>query len=123
VPSLTKDHTLTVHNTAQLVTIPLDMYVLKTAALRCIDPNAQANNSWAQLAILSGGTDFANIVAFLSSGYIGPLTPVYWTGSLVLEADLHLAAIISGQVNAIFRLSCILWKVRLDEKGEFRADP
>lgn len=123
MPSLTADYTLTVHNTAQIVTLPLDFHILKSASLRCTSSPSQSNDNWIQLAVLSGAPNIANAVTFLDAGYCGPITPVQWTGSLPVEADQFLAAIISGHVNAKFRLSCILWKIRLDEKGEFRADP
>ena len=123
MPSLTTDHTLTLHNTAQIFTLPLEYHMLKAASVRCIACDTQGNDNWIQLAVLSGGAEIENLVSVLKAGYGGLITPIYWTGSLPVEPDTYLAAIISGKINAQFRLSCVLWKIRLDEKGEFRADP
>ena len=123
MPSLTKDLTLAADNTVELFTLPLDYHVLKTASVQNLSGLINANGSWVQIAILAGAPTKENIVAILTTGYCGFLTPVYWTGSIPVDADLYLAALITGQGSASFRLSCTLWKIRLDDKGEFRADP
>lgn len=123
MPSLTADITLATSNTAELFTLPLDYHILKTASVQNLSGDTSNNHAWIQLALLSGGDAKENIVAFLKAGYSGILTPVYWTGSVPVEADYYLGALITGFADDTFRLSCILWKIRLDEKGEFRADP
>ena len=123
MPSLTKDLTLAASNAVEIVHLPLDYHVLKTATLRLISGNDENNEAWTHIVLLSGGLTAEYIIAVLASGYCGPLTPVYWTGSIPVEADHHLAALVTGYVADQFRLSTILWKIRLDEEGEFRADP
>lgn len=123
MPALTADLKLAADNTAQLFTLPLDYHILKAASVQNLTTAALNNDAWVQIAILSGGDAKENTVAFLKSGYSGLYTPVYWTGSIPVEADQYLAATITGHFHDSFRLSCILWKIRLDEKGEFRADP
>ena len=123
MPSLTKDHTILVSNTVEIVTLPLDYHVIKAVSLRNLAASAHNIPEYATLAIMSGGTASQNVVAFLTSGYVGALAPLAWDGSIPVESEHHLAALISGAAGAQYRLSCILWKIRLDEKGEFRAEP
>lgn len=123
MPSLTVDHTISIANTVEIVTLPLDYHIVKAATVQCLLTAGFNNEAWVQLAILAGDNTKENIVAILKSGYSGILTPVYWTGSAPVEADSYLAALITGRAGDTYRLSTLLWKIRLDEKGEFRADP
>jgi len=123
VPTLTADHTLTVSNAYEIVHLPVDFHVIKSATLQCLTTSSLSNDDWVSLVILAGGIERENIVCVLSTGYCGILTPVTWTGSLPVEADHYIAALITGSAADTFRLSSVLWKIRLDEKGEFRADP
>jgi len=123
VPTLTKDHKLAASNIFEIVHLPVDFHVIKSATLQCLITDDQSNGDWVSLVILAGGVERENIVCVLSAGYCGILTPVTWTGSIPVEADHSVAALITGGIDHTFRLSSILWKIRLDEKGEFRADP
>jgi hypothetical protein len=123
MPSLTKDHTLAASNVFEIVHLPVDFHVIKAATLLNLTTTTKSLDNWASLCILAGGSERENILTILSTGYTGILCPVTWTGSLPVEADHYVAALISGKAGDTFRLSAILWKIRLDEKGEFRADP
>lgn len=123
MPTLTKDHTLAASNTDEIVYLPLDYHVLKTATCFDLTASGTSNDNWIQLVILAGGLTQQNVVVSLATGPSGNINPIFWTGSIPVEADHYLAAIIRGRAGDQFRLSAILWKIRLDDLGEFRADP
>lgn len=123
MPSLSKDHTIIATSTLEILTLPLDFQVLKAASIFALEDNITTGDCYATLGILAGGTTIQNQVAALAAGYIGTLGPLSWSGSIPVEHDYYLFAQLLGQAGDTFRLSCILWKIRLDEKGEFRADP
>lgn len=123
MPSLTKDLTLLISSNTEIVHFPVDLHVIKAVTVQKLTSDPAYNQAWTQIALLSGGITTDHIITLLSTGYCGILTPVYWTGSLPVESDHHIAAFIAGSAGDQFRLSASLWKMRLDEKGEFRADP
>lgn len=123
MPALTKDYTILASNALEAWSIPLDMHVVKAATVQVLTDDVYLMDNWIQLTITSGGTTKNNILVVLASGYAGTLAPISWTGSLPVEADMYLTAFVLGSATQQFRLSSLLWKIRLDEQGEFRADP
>lgn len=123
MPILTVDHKLAASRSGELITLATDYHMVKAVTLFNIGTKGNASDNWAVLCLLSGGTDPENIVAVLDQGYLGVANALYWTGSIPLEADTYIGAQVWGTINLSFRLSSVLWKIRIDEKGEFRADP
>lgn len=121
--TLTVDHTIVASDVNELFTFPFEFHTLNTAVLQTIDRSSPRPHTYGMIGILAGGTTLAHAVAILARGYVTPLNPLSWTGTIHVQPDFFLFGLLNGIFANQYRLSGILWKTRIDEKGEFRADP
>lgn len=123
MPVLTETATISAAFVRQIITLPLDYHILKSATALDIYQATQPNSSWVEIGIMQGGELPANKIAVLSAGYLSTQTPVAWTGSMPVEPGSYLYAECRCSGGMIVRLSCILWKIVLQEGGRFIVDP
>ena len=123
MPTQTADHKIVASHAIEIVSLPVDWQVIKAVTLFALTDDGTSNDCFATIGLLAGGATIQNQVAAFSSGYVGPLNPLTWTGSLPFDADGYIFAQMTGTINSVYRLSTVLWKIRIDDQGEFRADP
>lgn len=85
--------------------------------------SAKPNSAYAEIGIMSGGTDPQHKIASLASGYVGRDQPVSWTGYLITEQEMHAYAHIYSTPGGQFRLAGLVTPYKVSQEGGLILDP
>ena len=105
---LTSTFKLSASLTREINSIAVGNNTLLSLACVGLTTTAIANSAWCEIGILSDGVDEAQRVAFLGAGYIDPNNPIAWSGTLPVDDNARVYAVISGAINFEYRLTALL---------------
>lgn len=123
MPTTTKDVVAAANRVKATVTIPVDKVVLSTLNLVDLSNALQPNDAYAEIGLMSGGTEVGQKIAVVASGYIGKAITVSWTGKIICEPDMFLYGDVYSSVGGTFRLQGLVTPYKTGEKGELILDP
>ena len=123
MPTATKDVVAAASRVKASVTIPVDKVVLSTLNMVDLSNALQPNDAYAEIGVMSGGTENAQKIAVLASGYVGKAVAVSWTGKVICEPDMFLYGDVYSSIGGTFRLQGLVTPYKAGPKGELILDP
>lgn len=123
MPIATGDVTAGSGRVLATIFIPVEQSVLSTLTVVDLSNALQPNDAYAEIGIMSGGTNPQNKVAALAANYLGEDVSVSWSGKVITEAGMFLYAHIHSSAGGPFRLNGLVTPYKMGEKGELILDP
>jgi hypothetical protein len=123
VPYLSESASIPTGGGSALITFPLSNQILKALTLIQVEPFSIPSHIWAEIGIMSGGTNQANKTIVFSADYFGYRSPLSWTGSMPQLVDDYCYAEIISDDPGTFKLVACVYKIIATEGNTFRVDP